>query len=80
MSSSDLDTGRRFFAVTTSDTVNFNRSARLLYVGVAGDITAVGRDGVAVRFTAVPQGTQLVGDFLRINATGTTASSLVGWV
>lgn len=80
MSSSDLGVGRRFFAVTPHNTTNFATAARALYVGVGGDITAVGRDGVAVLFTAVPQGVTLLGEFLRVNSTGTTASALVGWV
>ena len=80
MSSSDLGVGRRFFAVTPHNTTNFATAARAVYVGVGGNITAVGRDGVAVLFAAVPQGVTLLGEFLRINSTGTTASSLVGWV
>ena len=80
MSSSDLGVGRRFFAVTPSNTLNFATAARALYVGIGGNITAVGRDGVAVLFTAVPQGVTLLGEFLRVNSAGTTASALVAWV
>ena len=80
MSNADIGSARRFFAITPHNTNNLATAARAIYVGVGGDITAVGRDGVAVLFTAVPQGVTLIGDFLRINTTGTTASALVGWV
>jgi hypothetical protein len=80
MSNADIGSAQRFFAITPHNSTNFARCARALYVGVGGNISAVGRDGVTVLFTAVPQGSTLIGDFLRINATGTTASALVGYV
>lgn len=75
---SDIGPGKGYFAITPSDTVNLLSHARLVYVGTAGDITAVGPDGIAVLHKAVPQGTYLQGAVARINLTGTTAADLVG--
>lgn len=80
MSSSNLAVGVSAFAITPHDTTNFTTRARAVYVGVSGDITAVFADGAAVLFKSVPQGSVLPIEIRRINATGTTASSLVGIV
>ena len=66
-----------FFAVTTSDTVNFKNEASL-YIGVTGNVVAVGRDDVAVTFIGVPAGTILNINAIRVNATSTTATNIVG--
>ena len=70
-----------YAAVVPSDTVNFHATpkvglCRALYVGVAGDVAAVGEDGVAVVFKAVPVGLLPV-RVVRVNATGTTATNIV---
>lgn len=67
-----------FFAITTSDTVNFPNVVRAIYVGGAGNVTAVNEEDVAVLFTAPPVGSQLKIRAKRVNATGTTATVLVG--
>lgn len=64
-------------AVTTSDTVDFTQGkTRALYVGVAGDVTAI-VGGVAVLFKALPVGIHHIG-CTRVNATATTATNMVG--
>jgi hypothetical protein len=64
-------------AITTSDTVNFTEGAcRAIYVGGAGNITAI-VNGAAVLFTAVPVGTVLPVEATRVNATGTAATAMV---
>lgn len=68
------------FAITPSNSINFNIMTRAIYVGVGGDITLVTSRGNAVLFTAVPQGTVLPVVALRVNSTGTTASALVGLI
>jgi hypothetical protein len=80
MSSSDLAVGQRAFAITPHNTTKFATRARAVYVGVGGDITIVPADGIAVLLVAVPQGTILPVECVRVNATGTTATSLVGLV
>ena len=54
-------------------------TAFMVYVGGAGNISGVlAGDTAAVTFTGVPVGTVLPVLFTRINATGTTATALVG--
>jgi hypothetical protein len=71
------------FAVIPHDTnkhVNADgkpEPARALYIGVAGDVTLVDLQGTAVLFKAVPVGLLRVGS-VRVNATGTTATNIVG--
>lgn len=72
---------REPFAITPSDTVNFSRETHGgIYVGGTGDVVAVLYDGSTVTFTAVPAGTILPVRAIRVNATGTTATNLVGLV
>jgi len=67
-----------YFAVTTSDTVNFqNGPCKALYVGGAGNLVAVNELDVAITFTAVPAGTILPIQAKRVNSTSTTATSIV---
>lgn len=72
-----------FLAVTPSDSANFAQ-ARGLYVGVSGDVAAVSRSltGVetAVVFKNVGAGTLLPVRTRRVNATGTTATSIVALI
>jgi hypothetical protein len=64
-------------AVTPSDTVSLSGTSRAIYVGGAGNISALMSNGQTVTFTAVPIGTYLTICVQRINATGTTATNLV---
>lgn len=80
MSSSNLAVARSAFAVTPSNTTNFDARARALYVGGGGDIRVVFEGGDVVLFTAVPSGFILPVECIRVDATGTTATSLVGLV
>lgn len=69
-----------FLAVTPSDTVGDNFAAgpcRGLYVGTTGNVEAVGLDGTAVVFTAVPAGWILPIAAIRVNASLTTATNIV---
>ena len=76
----DTNPSPTFFAVTPHDTTNFTKTARALYVGGAGNVVAVGLDGVAVTFIGVPAGTVLPVMCGRVNSTSTTATSIVGLV
>ena len=64
-------------AITTSDTVSLTGVTRAVYVGGAGNITAIMSNGDAVLFSAVPVGTVLPIRCTRINATATTATLLI---
>lgn len=67
-----------FIEVTPSDTVDFpqRKLTKAIYVGTAGNVAAVRPDGTAVVFTGVPSGAILPIRCRRINATGTTASTI----
>lgn len=63
--------------VTPSDTVSLSSPCRSIYVGVAGNISAVMYgDGATVVFANVPVGIFPI-QATRINATGTTATTMV---
>lgn len=65
------------FAVTPHNSTNFAREAEGLYVGAGGDVNLVLPSGTAVLFVGVPTGTILPVRCIRVNATSTTASSIV---
>lgn len=68
-------------AITPSDTVDIlpnSAPIRALYVGGAGNVTGVLLDGTAILFTAPPVGAVIPVQLKRVNATGTTATALVG--
>lgn len=72
------DSGAAHFAITPSDTVNFAYPVRGIYVGGTGDVTVVDMNGTAVLYKAVPTGQTIPIKASRVNATGTTATYLVG--
>lgn len=80
MSSSDLAVGQTAFTIVPHNTTKFVRRARAFYVGVGGDITVLTGAGDTVQLKDVPQGAVIPLEVVRVNATGTTASSLVGFV
>lgn len=63
-------------AITTSDTAP--QQYRGVYVGVTGDVTITTQGNKQVTFKAVPAGVIIPVETLLVNATGTTATSLVG--
>lgn len=65
-------------AVVPSDAVDLAVPSRALYVGGAGDVTAImTRGGNTVVFKAVPVGTTLPVSVSRVMVTGTTATNIV---
>ena len=78
MSTSSLYTARKLVAITPSDTVSLVEAVRAVYVGVGGNLSIVPLNGPAVTLTGVQGGSILPIGAARINATGTTASLLVG--
>lgn len=65
------------FVITPSDTTDHGRPCEGIYVGGAGNVTAVVA-GVPVLFTAPPVGSIIPVKNSRVNLTGTTATLLVG--
>lgn len=64
-------------AITPSDTADLDVPIAGIYVGGAGDVTAIMRDGTAGVFKAATVGLILPIAPRRINATGTTATNLL---
>ena len=65
-------------AVTPNDGADLSLgTCRAIYVGGAGDISIVDLSGVTVAFVGVAAGSILPVQTARINATGTTATSIV---
>lgn len=65
------------FAAITPHASNDMALTRAIYVGVGGDIAAVGADNTPVTFKSVPTGTLLPIRLRRINESGTTATDMV---
>ncbi len=63
--------------VTKSDTVELTYISRGIWVGGAGDVTAIMKDGTSILFASVPAGTLLPIRCRRIASTGTTATNMV---
>jgi len=67
----------RFEVVAPSDTVDFAIVCRAIYVGVGGDVAAVGLNGTAYVHKSVPSGSYIMGLFKRVNLTATTATDML---
>lgn len=66
------------FPVVPSDTVEFDAPARALYVGTGGAVTVLMKSGETVAFNNVQDGSILPIVAYRVNATGTSATDIVG--
>jgi hypothetical protein len=63
--------------ISKSDTVNFPFVTRAIYVGGTGTMTVVHADGTTTLFSALPAGTILPVECIRVNETGTDATLMV---
>ncbi|MFB2530610.1 hypothetical protein ACEYYB_06025 [Paracoccus sp. p4-l81] len=68
------------FAITPSDSAALPELTRALYVGGAGDVALRLASGQAVVLKSVAAGTLLPMRVQSVQATGTTATALVGMV
>lgn len=64
--------------IESSDTADLGYVARSLYVGGGGDVSVKCVNGETVTFAAVPAGAVLPVAVLRVFASGTTATQIVG--
>lgn len=72
-----LDDGQ--FVITPSDTVDLPQPVTCIYVGGTGTLTYLrAGDRQSVLVSAIPVGTRLHLDAVRVMATGTSATLLVG--
>lgn len=68
----------RFEVVVPHASNDFAYVCRAIYVGATGDVAAVSAtDGLPYVHVAVPAGSYIVGLFRRVNAIGTSASSML---
>lgn len=65
-------------SITPSDSSDLSPWIRALYIGGAGNVSVITAGGQTVTFSGLPAGTILPLHIRRVNATGTTATSLVG--
>lgn len=72
-----MRTSSRSFAITPSDTTDFVKQPREIDVGGAGTVACVLHDNSVITFTCVA-GQTITQICKRVNATGTTATGLVG--
>lgn len=80
MSTEDINPSPKVFTVVPSDTVDFAKEVRQLYIGTTGDVVVVNQDGTTCKFVGVLAGS-LLGPFFikRVNATQTTATNIVAF-
>jgi hypothetical protein len=72
------DPAFRAAAITPSNTVDIAAPVRAIYVGGAGSVVITTVDGNDVTFAGLPAGMILPVRAVRVRATGTTATGLVG--
>ena len=66
------------FAITANDGADLPSETRAIYVGGAGSLAVVLVSGDAVTFAGLTAGTVLPVRAVRVKATGTSATQLVG--
>lgn len=72
----DVSSAVQVVAVTPSNSTNF-AECRALFVGTAGDVAVVARDGGVATLKNVANGTVLPIRAIRVNSTNTTATDIV---
>lgn len=80
MSSANLAVGVKSFAIVPHASTTMDLAARAIYVGTAGNVEVVHRDGTSCIWPNVPAGGYILCEAVRVNPAGTTASNLVGVV
>lgn len=65
-------------AITPDDAANFSQVTRAIWVGGAGNVVVVWSDDTTSTLVGVAAGTLLPVRAKRVNATSTTATSMVG--
>lgn len=66
------------FAITPNDSAELTRTCRSIFVGGAGNISLVTKAGTTLSFVNVAAGSILPVRAKQVNATGTTATNLIG--
>lgn len=69
---------RRGFAIAANDGTDLGDETRAIYIGGGGSLSVVLSSGDEVTFAGLPAGTLLPVRAIRVKATGTTATLLLG--
>lgn len=72
------DPSNAYFAITPSDLITSNREFRGLFLGGGGNVSIVDARGNTQLFKNCVAGVPLGLGGIRVNATGTTATDIVG--
>lgn len=66
--------------IVPSDTVEYSKPLRQIYVGIGGDVTVVDQKDNVILFSDVPYGFYITPIYIKqVKATGTTAQNMVGF-
>ena len=76
--SQNINSSMKAFAISKSNTADFEFLVRGIYVGGAGDVAVVNPDDSVCVFVGVPAGTILPVQARRVNETSTDATNMVG--
>lgn len=72
--------GDNLISITPHNTTEFAENVRMVYVGTGGSVSVTTTKDATVTFTNVPSGSTIGPFFIkRVNATGTTASGMIGF-
>jgi hypothetical protein len=66
------------FAITPADNGELAVWTRAIYVGIGGDVSVLMGNGATVTFVGVQGGSMIPIRVQRVNASGTSAASIVG--
>lgn len=76
----ELTTATQLIAITPSNTTNLSAAIKAIYVGTTGNLNITAADDTTnVQMNNVPVGVYHIAP-IRIGATGTTASNIVGLI
>lgn len=79
MSATSTDVrGKAAAAITPSDTTTYSTPIWRIYVGATGDVKVDTLSGTGITYKSVPTGTYITCNAIKVYATGTTATQLVG--
>lgn len=67
-----------FYSITPDDNNDISRTPRSVYIGSAGNLTVVDKEGNEETFFNVPDGSMLSIQPVRIKSTNTTATNILG--
>lgn len=68
------------FSITPNDATDLQEVTRALYIGSGGNVTVTTKGGAQVTFAGLTSGSLLPIRAVRVHATGTTASVIVGLI